>query len=136
MTISCSECRADAVAFEVPPDLRSHAPAQAEYAVVCRVCLTVDPIDALPDEMEPLSVVSDALPEDPAAAAAVVVLVGLLESLALNRPDIESVVDYLESEGVDALLVLDRLTSDATLRPVIDLERRTDQLTQLLGVQE
>lgn len=128
----CPTCRADAVGFTVPESIRAHAPGDTGYASLCRVCLTLDPLDEAGGTGEPLTVVSDALPADEEAAAMVAVLVGLLESLALHRRDIQAIVDRLEADGTDALLVLSRLADDPSLRPAIDLDRRVHQLGQLL----
>ena len=133
MAPSCSRCRADAVGFVVPDALRPFTAFDADQAVLCRVCLTLDPTDApAVEEGVDLTVVSEAFPTDAEAAAAVAVLLGLLESLALHRQDIQAVIDLLEAEGVDALLVLDRLADDPALRPAVDLDRRIHQLDQLL----
>lgn len=132
MSISCSRCNADAIAFTVPPALREVAPVETDAATCCRVCLTIDPLDERPADGPSLSVVTDALDRDAETAAAVVVLIGLLESLALHRRDIQAVVDYLEAEGVDALLVLEEVAADPTLTPAVDLDRRLHQLQQLL----
>lgn len=128
----CPRCRADAVGFTIPESLRPYVPGETEFASLCRVCLTLDPLEEPPEDDEPLSVVSEAIPDDADAAATIAVIVGLLESLALNRRDIQELIDRLETDGVDALLVLDRLTADPSLRPAIDLERRVFQLGQLL----
>jgi hypothetical protein len=56
----------------------------------------------------------------------------LLDSLALNRAAIESLVAFLEAEGVDLFLTLDRLLESPDVEPYVDLARRRDQLAQLL----
>lgn len=132
MAPSCPRCRADAIAFDVPASLRPLAPVDTDQACLCRVCLTLDGCDAPVDIAEELAVVSDAFPSDAEAAAAVAIVLGLLESLALYRQDIQAVIDHLEADGVDGLLVLDRLADDPSLRPAIDLDRRVHQLNQLL----
>lgn len=129
----CSHCNADAVAFEVPEALRTHAPVSTPYASICRVCLTVDPLEEAPAASESIASISDAFPDDPEGAAGVAVLVGQLESLALYRRDIEAVIDHLETSGVDAMLALTRLADDPGLRPAVDIDRRVHQLGQLLG---
>ncbi len=133
MAVECSNCRADSVPFRVPESLRDHRAVNGDWATICRVCLTVDELDTEPTAEESLHAVSEAFPSDPPAAAGIAVLLGLLESLALNRPDIEAVVEHLESEhGVDPMLVLDRLADDPDLSPAIALDRRRHQLEQLL----
>lgn len=133
MSPTCSTCRAESVAFSVPESIVAYAPAESAYAATCQVCLTVDPLDEAPSTEGDLNSISEALPPDAEHAAATLLIVGLLESLAMNRPHIEAIVDYLEGEGVDALLVLNRLAEDTSLRPALDLERRVYQLEQLLG---
>ncbi len=63
---------------------------------------------------------------------ALVLLVQQLDSLALNRAEIESLVDDIEIHGVDLFLTLDRLLDDPTVEPYLDLARRRDQLEVLL----
>lgn len=132
MAPSCSVCRADAIGFLIPSALASNVPIETPAASCCRVCLTIDPLESLPDDQPPLSTISDAFPRDVSSSAGVALLVGLLESLALHRGDIQAVVDHLEESGVDALLVLEELAADPTLSPAIDLDRRLHQLQQLL----
>lgn len=128
----CTRCRADAVGFTVPESIQEHAGIDTDYASLCRVCLTLDPMDEPPEDDEALTIVSEAFPDETEAAATVAIVVGLLESLALNRRDIQAVIDHLEAEGVDPLLVLERLVEDTSLKPAIDLDRRVHQLGQLL----
>lgn len=128
----CSQCRADAVGVTIPDRIRQYAQIDSPYASVCRVCLTVDLLEDEPTGDETLTVISDAFPDDEELAAMVAVVVGLLDSLALYRRDIQAVVDELEAAGVDALLVLERLADDQSLTPSLDLDRRVHQLEQLL----
>lgn len=128
----CSHCRADAVGITIPERIRDHARTDSPYASVCRVCLTVDLLEDEPTGNESLTIISDAFPDDEETAAMVAVVVGLLDSLALYRRDIQAVVDELEAAGVDALLVLERLAEDQSLTPSLDLDRRVHQLEQLL----
>lgn len=133
MAPTCSSCGADAIAVSVPPPLREFAPAETATATCCHQCLTVDPSEsATPADEPPLSTISDALAIDAAGAAGVVLLVGMLDALALHRRDIQALIEHLEAEGVDALLVLEMLADDPTLRPAVDLDRRLHQLEQLL----
>lgn len=132
MPPSCSRCNADAVAIAIPDDLVDVAPVDTASATVCRVCLTLDPLDEVPADTESIRTVSEAFPDDREAAAGIAILVALLESLALNRAAIEGVIDHLEAAGIDALLVISRLRDDPDVRPAVDLDRRLHQLEQLL----
>ena len=108
--------------------------AETSIVRVCEHCLTVEPAPATPvtREWSPTDV-NDALPKDPDAAVATAVLLTLLSSLALNREEIQSVVEYLETEqGVDPLLALDRISTVPGLHLPIDPQRRRAQLAQLL----
>ncbi len=132
MAPQCGLCRAEMVGFVIPESIVEFAPAQGTFASLCRVCLTLEVHETAIEVDEPLSVISAAFPDDETEAAMIAILVGLLDSLALHRRAIQAVVFELESVGVDALLVLDRLIDDSSLRPAIDLDRRVYQLGQLL----
>lgn len=124
----CSRCEATTVAADVPDSLSAFAPADA--VLVCTRCLTVEPADrgdADPD----LDRITEDLPDGDAGLAALL-LVDKLDSLALNRADIEELVSILEAEGVDPLLVLDRLAEQPDLDPVVAIGRRRHQLEQLV----
>lgn len=124
----CSRCESATVATDVPDTLSEFAPADA--VLVCTHCLTVeasDRGDADPD----LSRISESLPPDVAGVASIL-LVDHLDSLALNRAEIEALVAVLEDEGVDPLLVLDRLAEQSDLDPVVAIGRRRHQLEQLI----
>jgi len=124
----CSRCEATTVAVATPDSLLDVAPAAA--VLVCTRCLTVEPTDD--GEADPdLDRISEALPDGDAGVAALL-LVDKLDSLALNRDDIEEVVAILEAEGVDPLLVLDRLAEQPDLDPVVAIGRRGHQLEQLV----
>jgi hypothetical protein len=60
-------------------------------------------------------------------------VVGLLESLALNRPQIEGLLERVERAGNDPMLILERLADDPDLNPAMDLRGRRRQLEQLIG---
>ena len=133
----CDACGGDAVAFEVPGELREYAPGEAAVAAVCRTCVTVEPADGEGGETDasggkPVTAVHDAFPADPDAAVEVALLLGLLESLVLNKQEIQALVDRLEAGGTDVFLVLDRLASDPDVDAAVDLERRRTQLQQLI----
>jgi len=143
----CDACGDESVvAFDVPDELREYAPDEAGVAAICPTCLDVRPApdadaedgdveDAAAPEVDAAdaaTTVHDAFPADPDAAAGVALLCGLLESLVLNKPEIQSLVDYLEASGTDVFLVLDRLEADPDVDPQVDLERRRPQLQQLI----
>lgn len=71
-----------------------------------------------------------ALP-DGDAGAAVALLVGMLDSLALNRAGIVDCVEFAERSGTDVHLTLDRLQQTATA-PHFDVARRQRQLDAFL----
>lgn len=124
----CARCEAPTVAVAVPESLADAAPADA--ILVCTRCLTVEPAES--GEADPdLERISEALPPGEPGVAALV-LVGLLESLATNRQDIEVVIEEMEAAGGDPLLVLEDLANDPDLDPAVALERRRHQLEQLV----
>jgi len=133
----CDACGAETVvAFDVPAELREYAPDETGVAAICPTCLDVR---AAPDaDVQDTNAAADAasahdaFPADPDAAAGVALLLGLLESLVLNKSEIQSLVDSLEASGTDVFLVLDRLDADPGVDPQVDLERRRPQLQQLI----
>jgi hypothetical protein len=130
--MQCSECRGDVTAFEVPPGLRGFAPGGA--ATICTQCLTV--AAAKPENAQAASDVrfEDIVESFPSGTAGVrmALVVGLLSSLALNRSKIETLVEDLASEGVDAMLVLEHLDGESSLQPRVAIGRRRHQLEQLM----
>lgn len=133
----CDACGDEnAVAFAVPDELREYAPDEAGVATICPTCLAVQSATAAntpkADAADAATSVHDAFPADPDAAAGVALLLGLLESLVLNKSEIQSLVDYLEASGTDVFLVLDRLETDPDVDAQVDLERRRPQLQQLI----
>lgn len=129
----CLECGGDQVAFRVPPDLRESLPETAEAVAICTRCLALDPVDdgSVPEGIPDFSAVSDAFP-DGDAGVAMALAVGLLDSLALYRSEVEALLARVEREGADPLLVLDRLAGDPDLAPGFDPDRRRTQVEQLL----
>lgn len=115
------------VAYAVPETLREFA--DGEYAATCTRCLALEPSESGGDP--DFSRISDEFPGGTGGAAMALVL-GKLDSLALNRSDIEGLVDVAEREGVDPLLLFDRLRSQGNVRLHFDAERRRHQLEQLL----
>jgi len=130
--MQCSECRGDLTAFTVPSELREYAPGEA--ASICTQCLTVGA--ASPENAQAASEVrfEDVVESFPNGVAGVrmALAVGLLSSLALNRSKIETLVEELAAEGVDAMLVLEDLEGDGGLQPRVAIGRRRHQLEQLM----
>lgn len=130
--MTCPHCSVDTVEFTVPPSLREYAPAEASAATLCPRCLRVAPLDGGSGDRDAIGfdAVGPFFP-DGDAGVATALLVGLLDSLALNRRDIEAVAAYAEREGADVFLTLDRLAAN-TENPHLDLTRRLVQLEQVL----
>lgn len=132
---TCPSCGTEAWVRPVPTPCRGLLDGDPATVTMCGHCLTVSPAPGVPVDRDwDPSDASGALPADPAAAVAVGMLVTLLSSLALHRREIETIVEYLEEHpGVDPLLALDRLGTSPLLAPPTDLDRRRDQLAQVLG---
>lgn len=134
--MDCPDCGAPTVAFAVPPDLRAYAPEgtseDASGAAICTRCLRVHPAES--DAGDPdvdVGGLADFFPEGEAGVALALAL-GLLDSLALNRDAIETLLRRVERAGADPFLVLDRLAAAGRIDPHFDVDRRRDQLEQLL----
>ncbi|WP_435156020.1 DUF6276 family protein [Haladaptatus sp. DFWS20] len=127
----CSECGEERLPFAVPSELREHVPGEPASVLLCPHCLQLDPVKELETELTDFTVISDALPEERDAAAAMALATALLSSLALHRQGIDALLDRVEAAGVDPLLVLDRLAADPELEPNFDIESRRRQLLQL-----
>lgn len=130
----CERCGGETVVRPVPPGCHGVLDGDPAMIELCQRCLGVTPAPGRPAtrDWDPHAV-DEALPADPDAAVAVALLVTLLSSLALNRTEIEQVVDYLEAEaGVDPLLAIQRLADNDALAPAADLDRREHQLAQFL----
>lgn len=132
--MECPECEEPCVAFAVPADLHEYAPEGATTAAICPVCLRVyNAPEATPPDpaAAEFGAVGEFFPAGEAGVALALAL-GLLESLALNRPAIETLLTRAEREGADAHLTLDRLVSAGAVQPHVDLDRRRVQLEGLL----
>jgi hypothetical protein len=132
--MTCSECGRATTAFAIPEELREYVPENASAAAICPSCLTLQPpIEDEPTPADPdLTVISESFPRDPAAAIPMALMIGLLDSLALNRAKIAELIERVENEGVDPMLLLEELARDSSLNPAIDLAGRKRQLEQLL----
>jgi hypothetical protein len=114
----------------VPSELATYTESTA--LACCRRCLSVTPGDPDdPSSEPPFQSIIRRFPTG-TEGVAFLVLLDKFDSLALNRSDIESLVDYLETNGVDLFLTLNRLLAEPEIEPYLDLSRRRDQLEQLL----
>lgn len=130
MPSQCPRCEGSRFTVDVPADLPTDTDGPALDC--CPQCLSVAPGDpAVVDPEPPFETVVRRFPTG-TDGVALFVLLDSLESLALNRSDIEGLVDRLESNGVDLFLILDRLVADPDIEPAYDLARRRDQLEALL----
>lgn len=125
----CPHCSVETVAFAVPPSLREYTPETADAATVCPRCLRVTAAETGPTDPS-FDELSTSFPSGDAGVA-LALLGGLLDSLALNRRAIEAVAAAAERRGADVFLTLDRL-SETVPEPYVDLDRRLEQLHQLL----
>lgn len=128
----CPNCSSESIEFSIPEPLLDAMPERRPGAALCPHCLTVTPLDERPAGPSDWTDVHDSFPTDPAAGATVATLLALVDSLALYRGEIETVARHAESQGVDVLLVLDRLANDPAVEPHFDIDRRRPQLEQLL----
>lgn len=130
MASQCPRCDGSRFTVDVPADLTTYTDAPALDC--CPRCLSVDPGDPAAVEPEPpFERVVRRFPTG-SEGIALFLLLDRLDSLALNRSEIEALVDRLEPNGVDLFLVLDRLVADPDTEPHCDLARRRDQLEALL----
>jgi len=130
--MSCPDCGGDLVSIPVPSDLQQYLPGDAPGASVCRTCLALHPETEPPADVPDLTRLDSAIPTADGAAIPVVLLVGLLDSLAMHREEITALLERIEREGVDPLLVLDRLDASYGEAAHVDLGHRRRQLEQLL----
>ena len=128
----CSNCGSETLAFPVGEDLRQYLPEGTVGASLCRTCLTMDPVDDPPGEVPDFTVLDDGFPSNPDAAVPMALLIGLLESLAINREEITALLERVERAGTDPLLVVDRLDDAFGGDAFVDLGARRHQLAQLL----
>lgn len=130
--MACPDCDGERVRVPLPEEVQEHAPAEAPALVACTRCLrTWAPADAPEAPSGDATDVSDALPPDADAAAALVLAASLLSSVARNQPALEALFDQVERAGVDPRLALERLADDPDLEPAVDLRRRLRQFEGL-----
>jgi hypothetical protein len=127
----CPDCGGPTVAFAVPAPLVAHAPESSSHAAICTICLRTHAVDAA-EESPSFEAIHPAYPTGEAGAALSLAL-GLLDSLALRRADIDDCCAYAERAGADVLLTLDRLAEADDLDPHVDVARRRHQLAELLS---
>jgi hypothetical protein len=131
--MQCGDCRTQTVVFAVPPADQEFVPGGESAVGFCPHCLALQPADSSAVSDEPdFARVSDAFPTEPDAAVPMALLVGLLDSLALYRSEIATLLARVERAGVDPLLVLDRLAADEHIETDLDIAGRRRQLEQLL----
>lgn len=130
--MSCAECGGETLAVPVPAELREYLPGNAAGATICRTCLAMGPSEDPPESTPDLTTLDDAMPSDAAAGVPMVLLLGLLDSLALHRQEITALLERVERAGTDPLLVVDRLADSYGDDAHVDLARRRHQLEQLL----
>jgi hypothetical protein len=125
----CPVCNAAVVTFAVPEEYRGHLPAETGHAGLCSRCLRLHPAEEGGGDFGQLG---EEFPADPDVAVPMAIAIGLLDSLALNRRDIEALLDVVIDAGVDPILVVDRLQTQGSTDPAVDLNRRMEQLQQLI----
>ena len=134
----CPACGRTLTHVSVPPELREFAPEGAAVVGSCPRCLrTIALSDDDPggegenngDSDNPVTGTEppDAVPPGEGGAALLLIL-GSLDSVALNRAAIEAFVDHAEQAGADVFLALDRLAADDGVDAHADLTRRRRQL--------
>jgi hypothetical protein len=130
----CPACDRELVRIAVPDEIREYAPEAAAVVGSCPRCLrTVALGGEIEAADEPLSgpAPPDAIPPGEGGAA-LLLAVGYLDSVALNRSALGALVDHAERSGADVFLALDRLAADASVDAHIDLARRRRQLESML----
>jgi hypothetical protein len=131
----CPTCDRELTRIAVPDAVRAHAPEEAAAVGSCPRCLRTIPLGGSADA-DADGPISGAAP--PAAippgegGAALLLAVGYLGSVALNRPAIGALVAHAERSGADVFLALDRLAGDDSVDAFVDLERRRRQLESML----
>jgi hypothetical protein len=132
----CPECDRELTRIAVPAAVREHAPDGAAVVGSCPRCLRTVALDGTTDADAdgPLSgpAPPEAIPPGEGGAA-LLLAIGSLDSVALNRAAIGAFVDHAERAGADVFLALDRLAADESVDAFVDLDRRRQQLESMLG---
>ncbi|MGQ4556751.1 DUF6276 family protein [Halobellus sp. GM3] len=133
MSEHCPNCDRPLVGVDVPDRLRAHSPDGAAVVECCPRCLRTYAAadDAVAEGGGEAADLPEAIP-DGDGGAALILLLGRLDSLATDRRAIQSLVEYAEATGADVFLALDRLAADGSVEAHADLERRRRQLESLL----
>ena len=132
MPTQCDACGRPLVRVAVPSALQEYAPENAATVGSCPRCLRTYPVS---DDDVADSEGADDLPTpipDGEGGVALLLALGLLDSLATNRAAIQSLIERAEAAGADVFLTLDRLAADVSVEAHVDLERRRRQLESLL----
>ncbi len=129
--MNCARCDVQLIRFEVPVDYREYLPSHSTHAAVCPRCLTLTTVNE-GDKHPEFDRISEVFPQNKTAAIPLALALGLLDSLALHRSAIQSLLHDVETAGTDPLLVIDRLQSHPDIQPIFDIDRRRHQLEQLL----
>jgi len=130
--MNCPNCRTPVLEFPIQSEFRGYVPGEAAGGYVCPDCLTVEPEEHGTTDHPDYAAIDDEFPTDPGTAVPMVLSLGLLQSLALNRDEIDDLFDHIEQQGVDPMLVLDRLAESTTVDSRLDLRGRKRQLEQLM----
>ncbi len=130
--MSCPNCDGALLAFSVPEPVRAHLPEEPANAQICRDCLTLLPVEKAPDGQPDFSKILADFPTGEAGVTAAA-FISLLGSLALHRRDIEALAALAEEQGIDVLLLVDRIATSGRIQPHFDIDRRRPQLEQILG---
>mgnify|MGYP006282969001 FL=1 len=128
----CQACGGPTRTVPVPADLRVYLPGEAATVAVCESCLALEPTEESTDTVPDLAALDDALPAEEEALLPLVLLVGLLDSLAVHRTEITALLERVERAGTDPLLVVGRLADSYGTDAHVDLAARRRQLEQLL----
>ncbi|GGJ17087.1 hypothetical protein GCM10008995_28710 [Halobellus salinus] len=137
----CPACDRELVRIEVPDDAREYAPEAAAVVGSCPRCLRMVAVDDADGAVADDSIAGAKPPADPEppdaippgeGGAALLLAIGYLDSVALNRPAIQALVEHAEASGADVFLALDRLAADESVDAHVDLARRRRQLESML----
>lgn len=128
--MDCPHCEQSCVAFAVPAELREYAPEGSDAAAICPTCLRTFAAETGDSDPE-FTPVGEFFPAGDTGIALALAL-GKLDSLALNRTAIETLLADGERRGADVLLALDRLAAAGSVQPHFDVDRRRVQIEQIL----
>jgi len=131
--MDCPRCGAETVAFAAG-EYAFALPEGESSAALCSQCLSLAPVpdpDVADDTAPAFERISERFPSG-RAAVPFALLVGRLEHLAVYREELTELLEAVERAGVDPLSALEQLTHDPTVEPAADLNRRRQQLQQLL----